>query len=72
MGFSGGSAVKDLSASAGDTSLIPGWERSPGEAHGNALQYSRLENPMDRGACRAAWKGKTTFVMGDGDGAEST
>ena len=50
MGFSGGSAVKDLSASAGDTSLIPGWERSPGEAHGNPLQYSRLENPMDRGS----------------------
>ena len=57
MGFSGGSAVKDLSASAGDTSLIPGWERSPGEAHGNALQYSRLENPMDRGAWRATVPG---------------
>ena len=35
-------------------SLIPEWGRSPGEGHGNPLQYSRLENPMDRGAWRAA------------------
>ena len=32
-----------------DLSLIPGSERSPGEENGNALQYSCLENPMDRG-----------------------
>ena len=29
---------------------IPGWERSPGVGNGYAFQYSRLENPMDRGA----------------------
>ena len=33
-----------------DTGLIPGLGRSPGEGHGNPLQYSCLENPMDRGA----------------------
>ena len=36
-----------------DVSSIPGLGRSPGEGHGNPLQYSRLENPMDRGAWRA-------------------
>ena len=34
----------------GDTGLIPGSGTSPGEGHGNPLQYSSLENPMDRGA----------------------
>ena len=34
----------------GDMGLIPGLERSPGGEHGNPLQYSCLENPMDRGA----------------------
>ena len=45
--------VKNLPASAGDvrdTSSIPGQEDPPGEGHGNPLQYSCLENPMDRGA----------------------
>ena len=37
----------------GDTSLIPGLERSPGGGHGNPLRYSRLENLTDRGALRA-------------------
>ena len=32
-----------------DTGLILRWERSPGGGHGNPLQYSRLENPLDRG-----------------------
>ena len=41
--------VKNLPASAGDLGLIPGWVRSPGEGHSNPLQYSGLENPMDRG-----------------------
>ena len=48
-------AVKNPPANAGDardTGLIPGSGRSPGEGHGNPLQYSCLENPMDRGA----WK----------------
>ena len=34
----------------GDTGSIPGLEGSPGGGHGNPLQYSYLENPMDRGA----------------------
>ena len=34
----------------GNLGLIPGSERSPGEGNGNPLQYSHLENPMDRGA----------------------
>ena len=45
--------VKTPPAHAGDTkdvSLIPGLGRSPGGGHNNPLQYSRLENPMDRGA----------------------
>ena len=41
-------------ASAGDSSLILGSERSPGGGHGNPLQYACLENPMDRGAWWAA------------------
>ena len=44
--------VKNLPANAGDTSMIPGLGRSPGGGHGNPLQYSCLENPMDRGAWR--------------------
>ena len=45
--------VKNLSANAGDlsdTGSIPGSGRSPGEGNGNPLQYSCLENPMDREA----------------------
>ena len=42
--------VKNLPANAGDAGLIPGSGRSPGEENGSLLQYSCLENPMDRGA----------------------
>ena len=45
--------VKNLPAKAGDIrdmGSIPGSERSPGEGHGNSLQYSCLKNPKDRGA----------------------
>ena len=42
--------VKNLPVSAGDQGSIPGSGRSPGEGHGNPLQHSCLENPMDRGA----------------------
>ena len=52
-GFPGGSAVKNLPANAGDPGLVPGLRRSPGEGNGNPLQYSCLENSMDRGAWRA-------------------
>ena len=45
--------VKNLPANAGDASSIPGWGRSPGEENGNPLQYSCLEDPMDRGAWQA-------------------
>ena len=45
--------VKNLPASVGDAGLIPGLGRSPGGGPGNLLQYSCLENPVDRGACRA-------------------
>ena len=49
-GFPGGSMVKNPPANAGDTSLISGLGSSPGGGNGNPLQYSCLENPMDRGA----------------------
>ena len=45
-----GSVVKNLLASIGDSSSVPGSRRSPGEGNGNPLQYSCLENPMDGGA----------------------
>ena len=46
----GGSDSKEPACNAGDLGLIPGLGRSPGEAHGNPLYYSCLENSMDRGA----------------------
>ena len=50
MGFPHGSVVKNPPANAGDTGLIPGSGKSPGEANGNPLQYSCLESPIDKGA----------------------
>ena len=55
-------AVKDLSATVGnirDADWIPGSGRSPGEVNDNSLQYSDLENPMDRGAWWATVHGVT-------------
>ena len=52
-GFTGGSVVKNLPLNAGDAGSIPGSGRSPGEENGNPLQYSCLENPMERGAWQA-------------------
>ena len=46
----GGSGSKESAYNAGDPGLIPGSGRSPGEGTGYPLQYSRLENSMDRGA----------------------
>ena len=43
------SAVKEYICNAGDSGLILGWGRFPGEGNGNPLQYSCLENPMNRG-----------------------
>ena len=45
--------VRNLPANAGDPGSIPGSGRSPGGKHGNPLQYSGLENPMDRRDWRA-------------------
>ena len=50
MGFPGGSEVKGSACNARDPGSIPVSGRSPGEGNGNSLQYSCLENPMDRGA----------------------
>ena len=49
--------LKNPSANAGDAVLIPGSGRSPGEGNGYPLQYSYLENPVDRGAWRATVRG---------------
>ena len=49
-GFSQSSVGKSSACNAADPGLIPGSGRSPGEGNGNPLQYSCLENPMDRGA----------------------
>ena len=51
--------VKNLPANAGDAGLNLGLGRSPGGGNGNPLQYSRLGNPMDRGAWRATVYGVT-------------
>ena len=72
-GCLGGASDKNPPANAGDIrdlGSIPGWWRSPGEGNGNPLQYSCLENPMDREAWQAtvhgvtkswAWLSDTTF-----------
>ena len=57
MGFPGGSEDKASACNAGDPSSIPGLGRSPGEGNGNPLQYSCLENPMDRGTWQATIHG---------------
>ena len=53
----GGSDSKESACNAGDLGLIPGLGRLPGEGNGNPLQYSCLENPMDRGACPVIVRG---------------
>ena len=58
MGFPSGSVVVNPPADdIGDVGLLSGLGRSPGEANGNPLQYSCLENPMDRGPWRATVHG---------------
>ena len=52
-GFPHSSVGKESACNAGDLGSIPGLGRSPEEGNGNALQYSCLENPMDRGALQA-------------------
>ena len=58
-GFPGGSDGKESACNAGDPGLIPWLGRSPGEGNDNPLQYSCLENSMDRGAWRATVHGVT-------------
>ena len=58
--FPGGAVVKNLPANsgdAGDMGLISRLGKSPGGGHGNPLEYSCLENPIDRGAWRATVHG---------------
>ena len=57
MGFPDGSAVKNPPVNAGDVDPIFDLGRSPGGEHGSPLQYSCLENPMDRGTWQAAVHG---------------
>ena len=59
MRFPGGSAGKESACSAGDLGSIPGLGRYPGEGNSYPLQYSCLENPMDRGAWWAIVHGIT-------------
>ena len=59
MGFPGGSDSKESACKAGDPGLIPGLGRSPGEGNRNPLQYSCLENSMDRGFWWVAVDGVT-------------
>ena len=50
LGFPGGSDGEESACNAGDPGSIPGLRWSPGGGHGNPLQYSCLENSMNRGA----------------------
>ena len=55
--FPGGSDSKETACNMGDLSLIPGLGRPPGERHGYSLQYSCLENSMDKGDWQATVHG---------------
>ena len=75
VGFPSSSEVKASACNVGELGSIPGLGRSPGEGNGNPLQYSCLENPMDRGAWWAAVHGVAksrtrlsdfTFYVGSG------
>ena len=59
LGFPGGSDSKVFACCVGDPGLTPGLGRSPGEGNGNLLQYSCLENPMEREAWQATVYGVT-------------
>ena len=66
-GFSGWLSSKESTCNAGDTDLISGSGRSTGEGNGNPLQYSCLENRMDRGAWQA-----TVHGVAESDMTEAT
>ena len=63
MGFPGGSDSKESACNAGDLGSIPGSERSPGAGNGYPLQYSYLENSMDRAAWQATVHGATKSML---------
>ena len=56
-GFPGGSDGKESACNARDPGSVPGLGRSSGEGNGYPLQYSCLENPIDRGGCQATVHG---------------
>ena len=60
-GFPGGGVIKNLPANAGDVGLIPRSRRSPGVGNGNTLQYSCLENSMNRAAWQATVHGTAKY-----------
>jgi len=57
MGFPGDSDGNKSACNAGDPGSVPGSDRSPGEGNGNPLEYSCLENSMDRGIWQATVHG---------------
>ena len=65
VGFAGDSDSKESARNEGDLGSIPGSGRSPGKENGYALQYSCLENPMDRGAWQATVHAPYQVVSGD-------
>ena len=65
VGFPGYSGSKNSACSSGDLDLIPELGRSPGEGHGNPLQYSCLENAMDRGRVRGGGHKQSTRLSNE-------
>ena len=57
VGFPGGSNGEEFACNAGDLASIPGSGRYPGKGNGNPLQYSCLDNSMDRGAWQTTVSG---------------
>ena len=65
LGFPYSSVGKESACNAGDPGLIPGLKRSPGEGNGNSLQYSCLQNPMDRGTWKFTVHGLARIGLSD-------
>ena len=63
VGFPGSLAGKESACNAGDLGSIPGLGRPPGEGNGYPLQYSGLENSMDRGAWQATVHGVSHLLL---------